>query len=323
MQTATDSLSIQSVTCCGRCPSGASEFLHAPLATSLKEFLDNAHSGFNTRQQGTAVGFVSAKGGCGSSTIACHSAVALGARASQSDKVLLMDLDLNTGVDQFILKARSEYSVLEAVRNYQKLDISYWNSLISRTHDGLDVLAAPAALHSNEQLKRDEVQYVLSFARRYYGRIVVDLGRGVGQIAAAVLPQLAELYIVATHEIIPLHMTKQMLGALDASGFPRERIRLIINRLPRNHRAEIRELENVLGIPVALSLPNDYESLHECYSSGKLLPESSRVAAAIRSVVAMTMGEPIEPKPNIAMRFLQKWTRSGGVTEPALRLRQG
>jgi len=234
-----------------------------------------------------------------------------------------MDLDLNTGVDQFILKARSEYSVLEAVRNYQKLDISYWNSLISRTHDGLDVLAAPAALHSNEQLKRDEVQYVLSFARRYYGRIVVDLGRGVGQIAAAVLPQLAELYIVATHEIIPLHMTKQMLGALDASGFPRERIRLIINRLPRNHRAEIRELENVLGIPVALSLPNDYESLHECYSSGKLLPESSRIAAAIRSVVAMMMGERIEPKPNIAMRFLQKWTRSGGVTEPALRLRQG
>src|SRR5205814_1809587 len=134
-------------------------------------------------------------------TIACHSAVALGARVSQPGKVLLMDLDLATGVDRFILKAQTEYSILDAVKNYQKLDISYWNSLISNTHTGLDVLAAPATLHSNEHLKRDEVQYVLSFARRYYSRIVVDLGRGVGQIAAAVLPQLAELYIVTTHEV--------------------------------------------------------------------------------------------------------------------------
>jgi pilus assembly protein CpaE len=287
---------------------GANEFLHAPLATSLKVFLDNTKSGFNTRQQGTAVGFVSAKGGCGSSTIACHSAVALGARARKPSKVLLMDLDLNTGVDRFILKARSEYSVLDAVKNYQKLDISYWSSLVSRTHAGLDVLAAPAKLNCNEQLKRDEVQYVLSFARRYYSRIVVDLGRGVGQIAAAVLPQLAELYIVATPEIIPLHMTKQMLEALDASGFPRERIRFVLNRVPRSRRGEIRKLETVLGIPVALSLPNDYDSLHECYSYGKLLPESSHVAAAIRSVAAMMTGEHIEPK-NIVVRFFQKWTR--------------
>jgi pilus assembly protein CpaE len=287
---------------------GANEFLHAPLATSLKVFLDNTKSGFNTRQQGRAVGFVSAKGGCGSSTIACHSAVALGARARKPSKVLLMDLDLNTGVDRFILKARSEYSVLDAVKNYQKLDISYWSSLVSNTHAGLDVLAAPAKLNSNEQLKRDEVQYVLSFARRYYSRIVVDLGRGVGQIAAAVLPQLAELYIVATPEIIPLHMTKQMLEALDASGFPRERIRFVLNRVPRSRRGEIRKLEKVLGIPVALSLPNDYDSLHECYSYGKLLPESSHVAAAIRSVAAMMTGEHIEPK-NIVVRFFQKWTR--------------
>src|ERR1035437_1760640 len=61
-------------------------------------------------------------------------------------------------------------------------------------------------------------------------------------------------------------------------------------------------------IPVALSLPNDYDSLHECYSYGKLLPESSHVAAAIRSVAAMMTGEHIEPK-NIVVRFFQKWTR--------------
>jgi pilus assembly protein CpaE len=258
------------------------------------------------------VGIVSAKGGCGSSTIACHSAVALGARAAKDGgRALLMDLDLNTGVDRFILKAPGEYSVVDAVKNFQKLDISYWNSLVSKSHTGLDVLAAPTKLRSDQEFKLDEVQYVLSFARRYYKRVVLDLGRGVGQIATAILPQLSELYVIATNEIIPLYMTQQMLQAIDAIGYPRERVRLIFNRLPRTGRGEIRDLEKALGIAVTYSLPNDYEALRECYSSGKLLPEASAMAKGIRSLVGLMMGEPVQEQPKTMKRFLQKFADNG------------
>jgi pilus assembly protein CpaE len=273
---------------------GASEFLHAPLADNLKVFLDRMQASYGDRPQGTAVGFVSVKGGCGSSTIACHSAVALGARLEKEGKrALLMDLDFSSGVDGFILKAKSEYSILEAIKNLRKLDISYWNSLVCRTHPGLDVLAAPASLPADFQLKGGEIQYVLGFALRYYNRVILDFGRGLGQIASSLLSQLSELYLVATNEILPLYMTRQMLPALETSGFPRERVRLVLNRLPRSG-SNVRDVEKALGFPVALTVPNDYESLHECYSSGKLLPESSAVAAQMRSVVACILGEPIE-----------------------------
>ena len=286
---------------------GAGEFLHAPLADNLKEFLDRMQAGLVNRPQGIAVGFVSAKGGCGSSTIACHSAVALAGRLDkESKRTLLMDLDFSSGVDKFILKADNEYSILEAVKNLQKLDHSYWNSLVCRTHPGLDVLGAPANLRADVNLKGDEVQYVLSFARRYYDRVLLDFGRGVGQIASSLLSQLTELYIVATNEIIPLHMTQQMLRTLRDSGFAKERIRIVLNRLPKYNSNSISDLEKALGLPIALTIPNDYESLHECYSSGKLLPESSAVAANIRSVVACMMGEPPEQKPTILQRVLRR-----------------
>jgi len=286
---------------------GAGEFLHAPLGERLKEFLDRMQAALVNRPQGIAVGFVSAKGGCGSSTIACHSAVALAGRLDKEGKrTLLMDLDFSSGVDKFILKADNEYSILEAVRNLQKLDLSYWNSLISRTHPGLDVLGAPANLRADVNLKGDEVQYVLSFARRYYDRVFLDFGRGVGQIASSLLSQLSELYIVATNEIIPLHTTQQMLRLLQDSGFPRERIRIVLNRLPKYSQNSISDLEKALGLPISITIPNDYESLHECYSSGKLLPESSPVAVNIRSAVACMMGEQPEQRPTLLQRVLRR-----------------
>src|SRR4051812_2592311 len=45
-----------------------------------------------------------------------------------------------------------------------------------------------------------------------------------------------------------------MLVALDANRFPRDQIRLVLNRVPRSQSTEIGELERVLAIPVALSL---------------------------------------------------------------------
>ena len=295
---------------------GANEFVHAPVAENIREFLDRAQASFDCTPQGIAVGFVSAKGGCGSSTIACHTAVALGARASKAGKrSLLMDLDLNTGVDRFILKAPGEYSVVDAVKNFQKLDVSYWNSLVAKSHTGLDVLASPTQLRTDQEFKLDEIQYVLSFARRYYDRVILDLGRGVGQIAKAILPQVSELYVIATNEIIPLYMTQQMVKALDDAAYPRDRVRLILNRLPRTGRGEIRDLEKALGMPITYSLPNDYEELRECYSSGKLLPEGSSMAKAIRSLVGRMVGEPIPEQPNVVKRLLQKYTNADEAFE--------
>ncbi len=297
---------------------GADEFLHAPIDGNLQDLLNRAQASFGARHRGTAVAFVSVKGGCGASTIACHSAVSVGARAAVAGKrALLIDLDFNTGVSRFIMKARSEYSVVDAVKNFQKLDLSFWNSLVSPTHTGLDVLSAPENLRSDQQLNRDEVQHVLSFARGNYHRTILDLGRGLGQLACSVLPEICELYVVATNEITPLHMAKQVFRTLDHEEYPRERVRFILNRVGWNGRATTKEIEKVLGFPVFISLPNDYAALHECYSYGRLLPPRSKLAAGIESLVTEMMGEAAEPKGNIMRRLLGRPPNARHATERA------
>src|SRR6202162_6683998 len=75
------------------------------------------------------LGFVSAKGGCGATTLACHVATEW-PRLVQS-KVLLADLDLQAGLVGFLAKTKSPYSIADAVNNLQRLDPSFWHGLIS------------------------------------------------------------------------------------------------------------------------------------------------------------------------------------------------
>ena len=94
---------------------------------------------------GKSFGFFSAKGGCGATTLACHVAAELG-RAQQ--KVLLADFDLDAGMVAFITKTKAVYSILDAVNNLHRLDISYWKALVSNGIPGVEIVSSPMALAS-------------------------------------------------------------------------------------------------------------------------------------------------------------------------------
>ena len=119
---------------------GAHEFLHPPLKTNLQQALERKSLERNKskerlRQKGKVIGFLSAKGGCGATTIACHISAELG---RQGKHVLLADLDLDVGMIRFLMKTKSPYSVLDAMNNLHRLDQSYWNALISNGLPGLE-----------------------------------------------------------------------------------------------------------------------------------------------------------------------------------------
>ena len=82
---------------------GVNEFLNPPLDVSLRRALERRASENVSPGRATRVipavetlGFLSAKGGCGATTIACHAAVELG--RVDGRKVLLADFDMDAGM---------------------------------------------------------------------------------------------------------------------------------------------------------------------------------------------------------------------------------
>src|SRR5436190_2770864 len=272
---------------------GVIEFWYPPLGGNLRKALDRAQRLVHRRPPGKVFGFLSAKGGCGATTLACHTAVAIADRSRRQDKsTLLIDLDLNTGMVRFLMRTSTPYSVLDAASNLQRLDIGYWKALTSNDAPGLDVIAAPADLVSKHQLNREQVQHVLSFARCYYDWTVVDLGRGLGLMTMGVLDEIDELYLVTTPALPALHLTKKIIDVLRGSGYGEKKIRLIANRSKVISAAGSEELESLIGLPLFGNLPNEYSKLFQSYSECKLLAKDGGVLAGeFGRLASRMMGE--------------------------------
>ncbi len=256
---------------------GINEFLYPPLQEPLrktleKRSLERSRRPGASKGAGKSYGFLSAKGGCGATTLVSHVAVELG---RQNQRVLLMDLDLDAGLIGFITKTKSVYSVVDAVNNLHRLDIHYWKALVSNGIPGVEIVASPLALGTKQQLKDEQIRHVLGFARPHYDWTLVDLGRSLSRVAMAALEEIDEACLVTTLEVPALHQSKQIIQTLLDGGFGKHRLKLILNRAPKRLDITPAELERMLGVPIYAMVPNDYPELYEAYAEGRMLTRTS------------------------------------------------
>jgi len=257
---------------------GINEYLYPPLQEPLRRALEkrsaerSRRSAAGAKAGGKSFGFLSAKGGCGATTLVTHVAAELG-RLNQ--KVLLMDLDLDLGMVGFITKTKSVYSILDAVNNLHRLDIHYWKALVSNGIPGVEIVSAPLAMASKVQIKDEQIRNILAFARPHYDWTLVDLGRSLNRMAMAALEEIDEACLVTTLEVPALHQSKQIVQTLLDSGYGKNRIKLILNRSPKRLDITPGELEKMLGLPIFCMVSNDYAELYETYAEGRMLNRNS------------------------------------------------
>jgi pilus assembly protein CpaE len=278
---------------------GINEYLVPPLRDTLKKALEKRSAERSRRREsgakisGKGFAFFSAKGGCGASTLVCHVAAELG---RQNQKVLLMDLDMDSGMVGFITKTKSVYSVLDAVNNLHRLDIHYWKALVSNGIPGVEIMASPLVLASRQQPSGDQVRHVVAFARPNYDWSLVDLGRGLSRVAMSALEEIDEACLVTTLEVPALHQSKQIIQTLLDGGFGKGRIRLILNRTPKRLDITPGELERMLGIPIFCMIPNDYQQLYEAYAEGHMLDRGSELGKNMARLATKLAGLQEEQK---------------------------
>jgi pilus assembly protein CpaE len=277
---------------------GFQEYLYSPLAGTLRPAVEKLLADVRQNKEaggrsGRTVGIVSAKGGCGATTIACHVAYEL--RRQSSFEVLLADFDFYSGMVHFFMKTKSSYTIDDAFNNLHRLDASYWKALISNGTPRLEVITAPDPATLSKLPTSEQMAKVLSFIRTQYDWSVIDLGRNMNFLGLSILDEIDETFLVTTLEIPALHRAKQILQKLTDSGYGRNRLRLVLNKLPSRQDITPMEIEKMLGWPIYGQLSDDTESLYEAYSEGKLLPPSAKLSRQLAQLARKLAGI-AEPK---------------------------
>jgi pilus assembly protein CpaE len=270
---------------------GVNEFLHPPLEdslpTALERILSSNETDLGPSSRGKIIAFLSAKGGCGATTLACHLAWEL--QNQTRKRVLLADLDLTSGLVGFLMKTPSSYSILDAVKNLSRLDESLWKALIVENRPNLSVIPAPVSYSRWDHPDEGQLKQVLQFMRTQHDWIVLDLGRSLNSIATAVLDEIDQLFLVSTLEVVALHGLKSIVHGLFDQG---EKLQLILNRTPKLMDISTQELEKILGRSLYAALPNDYMGLYQSYSSGNLLNSNTRLAQHFGLLASKIAGLP-------------------------------
>jgi pilus assembly protein CpaE len=272
----------------GSLRAGAREFLKIPISgDELRTVLDRV-SDFSTKQmveapgkKGRMIAVFSSKGGCGTSFIATNFA------AATNKKTILVDLNLQAGDLPLFLGLEAKYSIADMVEKRQRLDETLITSLVTQHSQHLSLLAAPHEADSADEIEPQHIFEVLQKLREHYDYVVLDPQHTFDSITLAALDQSDEIVLILTLDIPAIRSTQRALEIFDRLGYPRKKVKIVVNRWSKQIDLDLRQVEKFLGEPVIGFVPSDYQTAVGSINLGTPLIQAeptSKIALEIRRI---------------------------------------
>jgi pilus assembly protein CpaE len=219
---------------------------------------------------GQIFAFLPSKAGVGTSTIALNVSAALSRRPDT--KVLLADFDLNSGMMRFMLKLQNEYSVIDAVENALRVDEHLWPQLVTSL-GALDVLHA-GRVNPHLRVEGAQIRALIDFARRNYQALCFDLSGNLEKYSLEIMQDCKRILMVCTQEIPSLHLAREKIAFLRNFDLD-TRVSVILNRCLKKATFSKTQVEEILGMPVLATFPNDYLRVNRSLTEGKWVTPDS------------------------------------------------
>jgi pilus assembly protein CpaE len=273
---------------------GAAEFIYPPFDLNTEKSVGHwlrEREGGQRAAPGKTLGFLSVKGGCGATTIACNVAAEL--QRSCGKSVLLADFDPDLGIVEFLLKTKSQYSTIDALQNAARLDRSIWRAFAATGPWGVSVLCAPDET-GETVLEAEQSALFFRFVRSEYDFTVVDLGRGVTRFNTTAMMDLDSVCLVSTMDIPGLHWARKTIRTLLNAGYTGERLRLVVNFMSKRQDVSVAELEKIIDFPVFATVSEDARALVDAYSQNGVVSQSSMLGKEVAAIALKITGQPPE-----------------------------
>ena len=272
---------------------GAREFLRLPISTEeLKTVIDRIEEFCAGRveapkKKGRMIAVFSSKGGCGTSFIATNLAAATAA------PTVLVDLNLQAGDLPLFLGIDPKYSMADLAEHRTRLDSALITSYLAPYSSNLSLLAAPKEADAADDIEPEHVFEVLERLRENFDWVVLDPQHTFDAITLQALDQSDEIVLVLTLDIPAIRSTQRALEIFDRLGYPRKKIRIIVNRWSKQIDLDLRQVEKFLGEPVVGFIPSDYQTAVSSINLGRPLVQSdssSKIALEIKRIARTIAG---------------------------------
>lgn len=260
--------------------SGVSEYIVLPASAQvIVSAITELFAAEGAAPIGRTIGFISAKGGAGASTVAHNVAWAISQHVRQD--VLILDLDLPFGTAGLNYNQDPPHGIADALGAAQ-MDQVVLDRLMSKAATHVNLLTAPVMLDRTFDFEERDFENVIELAQKSTPLVVLDIPHAWTSWIRHTLATVDEIVIVAEPDLANLRNAKNLSDTLKLLRPTEAEPLLVMNRVGMPKRPEISpsEFASSVGCKLLDQIAFDAATFGTAANNGQMIAE---VAANHRS----------------------------------------
>ena len=212
-------------------------------------------TGGSSHVYGTVIAIFGVKGGIGKTVAAVN--IAAGIAQGTENHVALVDADTQFGDCAVMLDLVPERTIVDAAGEVDPATPNLIEPYLTDHPSHLSLLAAPSSPGDANQVTPDLVGNALKSLAATHDFVVIDTSPQIDALTALIIDLSSIVLVVVTPEVPCVRRTRAALDLLEAAGYSRDKIKLVLNRATRKAEVPTAELEEALGYPIYAEIPDD------------------------------------------------------------------
>jgi pilus assembly protein CpaE len=314
---------------------GARDFLVVP--TEVDRLLNSVRSVLESEERkrlrlsgqakaigpkGLIVAVFGAKGGVGKTTVATNLGVALASGLGQS--TVLLDADDSFGDVAAMLDMRPDRSVVDLIRELDKVERATVTDYLVRHPSGLWILPAPRDSLLWRSITPEQYRRVVEVVARRFDIVLIDSAAVLSDLSLMVLEQSNVVLWVTSTDFSSINNSLLGLEALQKMNYPESRVRLLLNVTNSDDGVRPAKIEEVLKRQFFWTVPYDRQVRAGAQVGTPVVlssPDSIGAKAIVQLAQALIGATQMQPASAAGIRRL--FRRGARSAEPVVNSEEG
>jgi len=217
-------------------------------------------------RQGQIITVFSTKGGVGKTFVSTNLAVSLAQYTK--GKVVLVDLDLDFGNTALALNIIPRYTIADVINEIRNLDQDLMESYLIPHRSGIKVLAANAQPQMTEFINAEHIELIIKVLQSAFDYVVIDMPARFYDPVDPAFQEADLLLLVTTQEVATIRNIKACMMALNSLNYPRQKIKLVLNKAETHSDIKIKDVEATLNQSLYSIVPAEYKLVSSSLNKG-------------------------------------------------------
>ncbi|MEH6993010.1 AAA family ATPase [Neobacillus drentensis] len=203
------------------------------------------------KEEGRVFAISSPKGGVGKTSLTINLGVSF---AKMGKKVAIMDGNLQFGDVAMYCNLKPKRTIYEWVKEGYGRDKYPISQYMTSSEYDISILAAPQRPEFFEGISEHHIKAAIEEMKKQFDIVLIDMSTYLSDIHLRCLDLADAILLITTNELSVMRLTQLYLETLETINI-KDKVMLILNRFQKGQSLEVKKIEEIFGIDVYHTFP--------------------------------------------------------------------